>query len=80
MSDAQEITFTSNSQSSACGVTLDKGEEYLLDLYQTDDGLTASLCGLVNEWTSVSDEDKASVEAGCTDDACDIVCGEFQVR
>lgn len=77
VTDAQQITFTTEDDSADCGVTLNEGEEYLVDLYQTDDGLTAGLCGLVGEWNSVSDEDKASVEAGCEEDPCDVDCSEF---
>lgn len=79
--DAQEISFTTGDDDDGdCGVSLEEGGEYLLDLYQTDDGFTAGSCGLVAEWNSVSDEDKASVETGCEDDPCDGACGEFQVR
>lgn len=80
LGDSQEISFTTADDDAACGVSLDEGDEYLIDLYQTDDGLTAGSCGLVAKWNSVSDEDKASVETGCEDDPCDVVCGEFQVR
>lgn len=79
-SGSRKIKFTTEGSSATCGVTLDKGEEYLLGLYQTDDGLTANACGLVDEWSSVTDEDRAAVEAGCEEDPCDGSCGEFQVR
>eukprot|EP00904_Undaria_pinnatifida_P009038 jgi/Undpi1/5264/HiC_scaffold_2.g00545.m1 len=77
--DAQEVTFTTERHSSKCGVYLEVGEEYLIGLDQkNDDGdLTANSCGLVEEWSSVSDEDKASVEDACEDDLCNGACSEF---
>lgn len=80
--DAQEVTFTTERHSSKCGVYLEVGEEYLIGLDQkNDDGdLTANSCGLVEEWSSVSDEDKASVEDACEDDLCNGACSEFMVR
>ncbi|CAM9569212.1 unnamed protein product, partial [Laminaria digitata] len=63
----QRITFTTPGDGGLCGVTLTKGEEYLLDLHETEDGLTAGSCDLVGQWDSFSDKDKESVESGCED-------------
>ena len=38
------------------------------------------MCDLVMVWSSVSDEDEATLETGCEDDLCDGSCSEFQVR
>ncbi|CAN0449633.1 unnamed protein product, partial [Scytosiphon promiscuus] len=47
-----------------CGVTLEIGEEYLIGLSWYSLGyFTASYCDLFREWSSVSDEDRASLEA-----------------
>ena len=75
----QVIVF--NTTSSGCGVQLEVGEEYLIGLHRTGhNSLTTSICDLLRDWSSVSDEDKASLEAGCNDDPCDEACGEYQVR
>lgn len=39
----------------------------------------ADICGLDEEWSTVSDEDKATVEAGCPDILRDVTCDQFQV-
>lgn len=83
-SSSDELTFATGYNSAACGIFLEIGEEYLLDLYgDSDDVLSASLCGAVQLWSSVSTEDLASLDDGCSDDSdidlCFGACTEFQV-
>lgn len=76
------VSFVTDKNSDLlCGVTLEISEEYLIGLSWYSLGyFTASYCDLFREWSSVSDEDRASLEAGCEDDPCHEACGEYQVR
>ena len=80
MDNEQEITFYSEDGGDACRVALEEGGEYLLDLIQTDGGLLASSCGLVEEWNTVRAEVRAAVQDGCEVDKCEGACDEFQAR
>ncbi|CAM9651784.1 unnamed protein product, partial [Laminaria digitata] len=64
VSYAQEVQFTTRGNYYLCGVELEIGVEYLIGLSRKthSNTLTAETCDLVAEWSSVSDEDKASVE------------------
>eukprot|EP00904_Undaria_pinnatifida_P014053 jgi/Undpi1/9779/HiC_scaffold_27.g12235.m1 len=84
---SQEIGIVTGGNSAACGVNLNLGEEYLLGLYRSganvfepdqEGQLRVSLCDLVMVWSSVSDEDEATLETGCEEDLCDGSCSEFQ--
>lgn len=87
---SQEISFVTGGNSATCGVSLELGEEYLIGLYRSgpntfdpdqDGQLTVGLCDLVQDWGSVSDEDMATLEAGCdNDDPCSGSCTDTQVR
>ncbi|CAM9315840.1 unnamed protein product, partial [Laminaria digitata] len=60
-----EISFDTNASSAACGVYLELGKQYLLGLYQSDDGsFTANSCGLVRQWNAVTKEERASLKVG----------------
>ena len=80
--DGGKISFTTASTDAECGVYLELHEEYVMSLSGRNGEplYTASLCGLDENWSNVSDEDKAALEAGCPDGLCEPVCGEFQVR
>ncbi|CAM9692464.1 unnamed protein product, partial [Laminaria digitata] len=63
MSNEQEIGVTTSSSSGLCGVDLELDEEYLLGLFDDGGGeLSMHLCGLIEPWSFVSDEDKATLE------------------
>lgn len=68
--------------SGLCGIDLEIGEEYLIDLYRDDAGFRAvGLCGLTMAWSSISSADILIIEEGCDDyDACDGACSEYQVQ
>lgn len=79
--DGDEISFTTAGQSAACGTYLELDEvQYLMGLSLRNGVYTADLCGLDEDWETVSDDDKASVEAGCANDLCDVTCHKFQVQ
>ena len=80
MSSGQEIKLYSDDGGDDCLVTLNEGDEYLLDLIQTGDGLLANPCGLVEEWGNVQAGIRADVGDGCGVDNCEAACGEFQVK
>ncbi|CAM9199608.1 unnamed protein product, partial [Laminaria digitata] len=60
----EEIWFTTAGSFAACGVYHELGQEYLMGLSKGEDegSFTASSCGLYEDWSSVSREDKAAVE------------------
>ena len=87
------VNITTGGNSAMCGIFMDVGEDYLIDLYQyeSDSGTSSTsglpelravgLCGLWRSWDDVDDDDLATLEEGCDDfDACEGECGEFQVR
>lgn len=86
---AQDIEFLTGGNSAICGVSLELGKEYLIGLYRIgpnsfdpdrDGQLTVGLCDLVQLWSAVTDEDKATLDAGCGDtDQCSGSCGDSQV-
>lgn len=84
----EEIDIVTGGNGALCGVSLRLHEEYLLALYRSggsifnpeqEDQLRVSICDLVRVWSSVTDEDEATLQAGCDNDLCDGRCGEFQV-
>lgn len=84
---AEGMTFdiTTGGNTALCGIYMEIGEEYLIDLYRNsydDDNLhSMGTCGMLQLWSSVDDEDLASLEDGCEDDdPCDGNCRRFQVR
>ncbi|XGW18211.1 hypothetical protein V3C99_002659 [Haemonchus contortus] len=57
----KEISTASNS--AACGIELDVGQEYLLGGSADEQGVLHSyLCGLVEEWSTVSAKDRIAME------------------
>lgn len=71
--------------SALCGINMDEGEEYLIDLYRDDFNggrlYAAGSCGLVRPWRSVSPDDQALLREGCEGyDPCDGACGPYQVK
>lgn len=79
--DGDEISFTTAGQSAACGTYLELDEvQYLMGLSLRNGIYTADFCGLHEDWGTVSDDDKASVKAGCANDLCDVTCHKFQVQ
>lgn len=78
---AQQLSVTTASNSAACGVVLEVGEDYLLGLSSFDGGLSVGLCSLIKVWDDVTAEDLATLENGCENetDPCG-ECGESQVR
>ena len=86
---AEEISIVTAGSIAACGVLLKLHEEYLIGLHRSgasifnpsqDGQLRFSVCGLVRVWSSVTDEDVASLEACCNGDLCELACSEFQVQ
>lgn len=79
----QQISFVTRTSSAACGIAPEIDGEYLFGLNRivdpsdsTDEGeLWASLCYLFTAWSNV-DEDELD---GCTSDACEGACDEFEV-
>ncbi|CAM9743452.1 unnamed protein product, partial [Laminaria digitata] len=64
-----EISFNTNASSAACRVYLALGKQYLLGLYQSDDGsFTASSCGLVRHWNNLMEEETAFLKLECEDE------------
>lgn len=86
VSYGEQISFITSANSAFCGIYLEIGEEYLLDLYRPDDGSglrAVGMCGAIQSWSSVTDEDLEILEeSGCENDtdACGGLCGEFQVH
>eukprot|EP00752_Nemacystus_decipiens_P002302 g2178.t1 len=76
----EEITITT-ADAVGCGIYLDVGNEYLLDLLRSGDDLwSVGLCGATQSWTTLSKEKIATLEdidAACTADPC-ADCGEFE--
>lgn len=72
----EEILVFSPGSSNSCGAWVDFGEEYLVDLRRSDDGLYAVLpCGIYRTWVTLSEDDEESLRT-CT---CDGACGTFRV-
>lgn len=71
--------------SALCGIYLEIGDEYLIDLNRYDFGGEESLqavglCGLAQLWSTVTEDDQALLRGGCDDyDPCGGTCGDFQV-
>ncbi|CAM9199533.1 unnamed protein product, partial [Laminaria digitata] len=60
--NGDEIMFTTAGQSAACGTYLELHDtEYLMGLKLRNGVYWADICGLDEEWSTVKDEDKASV-------------------
>ncbi|CAM9552578.1 unnamed protein product [Pylaiella littoralis] len=70
--------------SALCGIYLEIGDEYLIDLNRYDFGGEESLqavglCGLAQLWSTVTEDDQALLRGGCDDyDPCGGTCGDFQ--
>ena len=68
-----------------CGIYLEVGDDYLVDLGRSENGgdeelQAVGLCGLTQTWSSVGRNDKATLREGCDDyDPCEGACDEFQV-
>lgn len=85
--DRVRLTFATGGNSALCGIVLEVGEEYLLDLVRhewDDDSLwSAGLCGGTRSWSAVTDQDLVFLNdiSNCDlDDKCLAEpCGEFQV-
>lgn len=85
----EQLSFFTSTSSAACGISPDIDGEYLFGLYwsggssdSTDDGqLGANLCGLFREWSTVDEDELDELDEleGCTSDACDGECNEFEV-
>lgn len=77
------LTITTGGNSAMCGIYMDIGEQYLIDLtHESGDNLTTvGLCGLFAAWDSLSDENlELLLNGDCVDyDPCDNACGEYQV-
>lgn len=81
-----EMTFdlATGGNSALCGIIMDEGEEYLIDLYRSNYNggrlYAAGSCGLIQPWRGVSPDDQALLREGCEGyDPCDGACGEYQV-
>jgi len=78
--------LTTGGNSALCGIYLEVGEEYLIDLYRNEfdgsDRLQAvGSCGMARRWSMVTEEDQELLRGGCESyDPCEGVCGEFQAR
>lgn len=90
---AQVLSFTTGGNDALCGIYMEIGEEYLIDLLRiggnvlepaTGDLGAVGLCGAFRRWSSVTEDDLAILQGGgCVviiGDACgDNVCSESQV-
>lgn len=71
--------------SGMCGISLEIGEEYLIDLNGhalngQDTFQAVGSCGLVELWSFVSEENQALLRGGCADyDPCEERCDVLQV-
>lgn len=80
----EELSFITGGNGALCGIYMEFGQEYLIDLVRDDfDGElhAVGLCGAFRPWSSVTELDLYHLEGGCEDDACGSYsyCFEFQV-
>lgn len=79
---ATEINFATRGDTALCGVYLEIGEEYLLDLHRYEGALRSiGACGMTQPMLEVDEADVGSLENECADaiDNCDGECGKYQV-
>lgn len=85
MEYAVDMSFnlTTGGNSAQCGIYLDIGVEYVIDLFRNEflDRLQAQgLCGLVRPWSSVTAQEEEFLRESCESyDPCEGTCGDFQV-
>jgi len=54
--EGSELSFTTKASSSLCGISMEIGDDYLLDLNRHDGSneLRAGLCGVFSDWSKVN--------------------------
>lgn len=77
---AQLLQFSTKGNSGLCGIYMELGQEYLIDLVrdENDDLRAVGLCGAFRSWSEVTAPVMQLLEEGCENyNTCDN-CSEFQ--
>lgn len=83
---SMSFELATGGNSALCGIYLEVGQEYVIDLFRQTFGEEDRLyavgsCGLVTLWEAVDEENRALLRSGCDGyDPCEGACSEFQVR